>query len=90
MDVADGVGQGEDQQVVVAAHVADPVLEALAAIAGLVQLQLLDHRAHGAVEHEDTLARPPFRAARVSERGGRMLFMDDPLAESIPPSNLVR
>jgi hypothetical protein len=34
-----------------------PVLEALAAKRGFVELQLLDHRAHGAVEHENALAR---------------------------------
>src|SRR6185369_3312814 len=31
------------------------VLEALAAERGLVELEVLDHRAHGAVEHENAL-----------------------------------
>ena len=31
----------------------EAVLEALAAVVGLVELMLLHHRAHGAVEHED-------------------------------------
>ena len=35
--------------------------QALAAIAGLVELVLLDHRAHGAVEQHDALPRRPFR-----------------------------
>ncbi len=33
------------------------VLEALAAEGGLVELEVLDHRAHGAVEHENAFAR---------------------------------
>lgn len=33
------------------------ILEPLAAKRNLVQLQLLDHRPHRAVEHEDALAR---------------------------------
>ena len=51
------LGLGEDQQIVVAAHLAVPGIEARAAIAALVELELLDHRAHGAVEHQDALAR---------------------------------
>ena len=57
MDVADRVRLGEVEQVVVAAHLAVPGVEARAAIAGLVQLVFLDHRAHRAVEHEDALGR---------------------------------
>ncbi len=57
MNVADGVGLGEDQKIVVATQVAMPILEARAAKAGFVELQILDHRAHGAVEHENALAR---------------------------------
>ncbi len=57
MDVADRVRLRQDQQIVVAAHLAVPGVEARAAIALLVELQLLDHRAHGAVEHQDALGR---------------------------------
>ena len=53
MDGADGVRLRQHQQVVVAAHVLVPVLEPLAAIVGLRQFELLDHRPHRAVEHED-------------------------------------
>src|SRR5690606_22687857 len=56
MDVADGVRLGEDKKVVVAANVPMPVLEPLTAMARLVELQRLDHRAHGAVEDQDALA----------------------------------
>ena len=45
------------EQIVVAAHFAVPGVEARAAIAGLVELERLDHRAHGAVEHQDALGR---------------------------------
>ncbi len=49
-------GLGQDQEVVVALDVAVEILEALAAEGGFVELQALDHRAHGAVEHQDALA----------------------------------
>ncbi len=57
MDFPDRVGLREDQQVVVAADLAVPGIEARAAIAALVELELLDHGAHGAVEHQDALGR---------------------------------
>ena len=53
MDVAHGVGPAEIEQVVIAAHLAVPGVEARAAIAFLVELERLDHGAHGAVEHQD-------------------------------------
>ena len=56
MDVAHRVRPAEVQQVVVAAHLAVPGVEARAAIALLVELERLDHGAHGAVEHQDALA----------------------------------
>ncbi len=56
MDVADRARPAEVEQVVVAAHLAVPGVEARAAIALLVELERLDHRAHGAVEHQDALA----------------------------------
>src|SRR5687768_3256161 len=55
MDVAHRVGPRQVKQVVVAAHLAVPGVEARAAIALLVELERLDHGAHGAVEHEDAL-----------------------------------
>ena len=57
MDVAHRLRLAEIEQIVVAAHLAVPGIEARAAIAGLVQLVVLDHRAHRAVEHEDALGR---------------------------------
>ena len=54
VDGANDVGLGQRQQVVVALQVAGPVGEALAAEVGLAQAVLLDHRAHGPVEDEDT------------------------------------
>ena len=57
MDFADRVRLREDEQVVVAADLAVPGVEARAAIAALVELELLDHGAHGAVEHQDALGR---------------------------------
>jgi hypothetical protein len=56
VDVLDRLGLREDQQVVVAPNVAMEILEAFAAESGLVELQALDHGAHGAVEHEDAFA----------------------------------
>ncbi len=55
MDGADDVGLGKDEQVVVALHVARPVGKASAAVIGLAQVILLNHRAHRAVEDEDAL-----------------------------------
>ena len=70
MDVAHRLRLAQVEQIVVAAHLAVPGIEARAAIAGLVQLVLLDHRAHRAVEHEDALG-APLRAgsSRHSSRG---------------------
>ena len=55
VELPHGVRLRQDQNVVVAAQVARPVGEALPAIAGLAELEVLDFRAHGAVEHEDRL-----------------------------------
>ena len=57
MDVADRVGLRQDEQVVVAAQILRPVLEALATELGLREAVRLDHRAHGAVEHQDAFGR---------------------------------
>ncbi len=59
MDGADRVRPAEIEQIVVAAHLAVPGVEARAAIALLVEPERLDHRAHGAVEHQDALGREP-------------------------------
>ena len=45
----------EAQQIVVAAQITAPVLEALAAKLRFAAAMTLDHRAHGAVEYHDTL-----------------------------------
>ena len=57
MDVADMVRLAEDEQIVVAADFAVPGIETRAAIALLVEAERLDHGAHGAIEHQDALAR---------------------------------
>ena len=57
MDVADRFRLAEDEQIVVAAHLPVPGIEARAAIALLVEPERLDHGAHGAVEHQDALGR---------------------------------
>ncbi len=55
VNVADLGRLAEDEQIVVAAHLAVPGIEARAPIAFLVEPERLDHGAHGAVEHQDTL-----------------------------------
>ena len=55
MDIADRIGPAEVEQIVVAAHLAIPGIEARTAVAFLVQLQRLDHGAHGTVEHKNAL-----------------------------------
>ena len=69
VDVLDRLRLGQDQKVVVAAQVAMEILETLAAKRGLVIFQRLDHGAHGAVEHQDALARQ--RKQIGSFRGNR-------------------
>ena len=56
MDLADDVRPGQDEEVVGAPQVARVVGEALAPEVGLAAARALEHRAHGAVEHEDPLA----------------------------------
>jgi len=55
VDLCDDLRLRDRQQVVVALHVAGPVLEPLAAISGLVGSIALDRRTHGPVEDEDSL-----------------------------------
>jgi hypothetical protein len=47
-----------------------PVLEAVAAIIGLGQLVSLDHRAHGAIEHDDALAQQRFERMEIFDGHG--------------------
>jgi hypothetical protein len=63
MNVAHRVRPAQVQQVVVAAQLAVPGVEAGAAESFFVQLERLDHGAHGAVEHQDALLK------RVGEGG---------------------
>ncbi len=56
MDVAHRLRPAQIEQVVVAAHLAVPGVEARAAVALLVQLERLDHGAHSAVQHQNALA----------------------------------
>src|SRR6266705_5815931 len=56
MNIPDRVRLGEDQQVVVATHLAVPGIKAGAAIALLVERERLNQGAHGTVEHQDALA----------------------------------
>ena len=55
MDIADRLGTADVEQIVVAAHLTVPGVEARAAEGALVELQVLDHGAHGTVEHENAL-----------------------------------
>ena len=57
MDLADDLGPGQRQQLVVTLDVMVQVLEALAAVGRLVELVALDHRAHRAVEDQDALGK---------------------------------
>ncbi len=57
MDLADQLGTGQRQQVVVALEVARPVAEALAAVISLAEPVRLDDGSHRAVEHQDPLAK---------------------------------
>src|SRR5262245_66686849 len=59
MNLAHFLGLAENEEIVVAAHLAVPRIEARAAIAFLVEPERLDHGAHGAVEHQDACLREP-------------------------------
>ena len=67
VNLANDVRLRDRQQIVVALDVAGPVRKARAAIVRLAELVALDHRAHGAVEHQDALAQLRFDAVE----GGR-------------------
>ena len=62
VDVADDGRLRDDEQVVIALQLAGVVLEAVAAVVLLLQLQLLDHGAHRAVEVDDALAQEGLKA----------------------------
>ena len=53
VDADDDVGPAEGEQIVVALQVRRVIGEAFAPVPGLVQPMGLDHRSHGAVEHEN-------------------------------------
>ena len=61
MNREDDVGAGQHEHVVVAAQIPGMRLEALAAEIRFRQLVALNHRAHGAVEHEDALGEQLFQ-----------------------------
>src|SRR5262249_62106565 len=88
MNVADLGGLAEDEEIVVAAHLAIPGIEARAAIAFLVEAERLDHGAHGAVEHQDALgceAAQRLLGARHGHRHGRLGRHPAPLAPTLSP-----
>ena len=62
VDVADDGRLRDDEQVVVALELAGVVLETVAAVVLLLQLELLDHGAHRAVEVDDALAQEGLKA----------------------------
>ncbi len=55
MDVEDDVRAGQVQDVRIALDVARVVAKPLAAVVGVLESLALEHRAPGAVEHEDAL-----------------------------------
>jgi len=62
VDVPDDGRLGDDEQVVVALELPGVILEAFAAVVLLLQLELLDHGAHRAVEVDDALAQEGLKA----------------------------
>src|SRR5205823_14964666 len=65
----DELGLGQEKNLETALEVFPfPILEAIAAITGLAQFVLLDHRAHGAVEHDDALAHKRFKRMEIMGR----------------------
>ncbi len=74
LDGLDHVRAAQQQEVVVAFHVARPVGEALAAVVGLFQLVALDHGAHAAIEDQDTFPEGVLEGlqagAAIGERAG--------------------
>src|SRR5690606_19672511 len=56
MDGSNGIRLSQVEQVVVAADVTRPIGEPFSPIACLVELQCLDHGAHGTIQDEDALS----------------------------------
>ena len=56
VDFLDDVGSGEREQLVVALDIAREVFEALAPVLRLVQLEALNHGAHGPIQNDQALA----------------------------------
>src|SRR4029453_5470674 len=83
MDVADLRRLAEDEQVVVAAHLPVPGIEARAAIPLLVEPERLDHRAHGAVEPQDALRGEPAQLLLPGQCRDAGLHHPTPLAFSL-------
>ena len=71
MDPADDLGLGQREQVVVTLQVLRVVGEALAAEVGLVEVLLLEHRAHRPVEDDDPLAEQVRQAREARGSGER-------------------
>ena len=78
MDLADDLRARNGKQVIVAAQVAMEVLETLPAILGLGEPMALDHRAHGAVEHEDALLERVMQGGDTGGAGGDRLIHMSP------------
>ncbi len=74
MDILDGAGLGQRQEVVVALLVAGAVAEAIAAEIIFDQLQRLDFRAHRAVEHENAFAGGSLEGSKDFASVARRLF----------------
>ncbi len=87
MNVADLSGLAEDEQIVVAAHLAVPGVETGAAIALLVEPERLDHGAHGPVEHEDALTRGAAQRLRRGGLGQRDFRHPTPVTAARPSSD---
>ncbi len=76
MDVADDVGPREAQQLVVALHILVEVLEAFAPVRRFVELEALDHGAHGAIEDGDALFEDGRQGLGTGEGGGGVHRVD--------------
>ena len=66
MDLLNEIGLGNAQQIVASLQVVSMLQELRSAIPGLVQAIALDHRAHRAVDDDDTLAQEFFELAAVT------------------------
>ena len=55
MDTFDDIGSCQIKQIMQSLYILVPILESLAAISRFIQLMLLDHRSHRAVDDQDPL-----------------------------------